>query len=91
MTLPPSRSGSDWLMGHRGNLSRRLLRAWQCWEAVALECTVHHPDDKSETTFELELPSWPWRWVCWLQGHRPYDARIPQDNYCVICRKVLGS
>lgn len=77
------------IMGHHGNWPRRLLRLWQQYEAVGIEITVHHPDDVGMTEWEITLPSQAWRWVCWLQGHRPYDARIPQDNYCLICKKIL--
>jgi hypothetical protein len=75
---------SDWVLGHHGTWPRRLLKAWQGWEAMALNVTFFHPDDEGETEREFELPSWPWRWVCWLQGHR--------ENYgeCVICRKGLA-
>jgi hypothetical protein len=72
------------LMAHDGGWRSRLLRIWQQYEAIALECTFHHPDDKGETSFELSLPAWPWRWVCLLAGH--------SDNTyggCVICRKAL--
>lgn len=75
---------TDWVLGHRGWPQRRLLRAWQGWEAMALECTFYHPDDEGATSFEVSLPSWPWRWVCWLQGHS--DSTY---GYCVICRKTL--
>jgi hypothetical protein len=81
---------ADWLMSHHGKWPSRLLRKWQQYEAMGLEITFHHPDDRSATTLEIELPSWPWRWVCWLQGHHPYDPRSRKDNYCIICRKHLG-
>jgi hypothetical protein len=72
------------IMGHRGKWPRRLLRLWQQYKAMALEVTFHHPDDSSETTWEVSLPSWPWRWVCRLQGHS--DSTYGE---CVICRKAL--
>lgn len=78
------------LMDHRGKWPRRLLRKWQQWEAMAVEVTFHHPDDEGQSEWEMELPSWPWRPVCWLQGHQPYDPHYPRDNYCIICRKNLN-
>lgn len=77
------------IMSHRGKWPRRLLRLWQRWEAVGWAFTYHHSDDIGTSEWEFELPSWPWRWVCWLQGHRPYDASIPKDNYCIICRSQM--
>lgn len=65
-------------------MNGRLLRIWQGYQAMSLECTFYHPDDEGETRFEIGLPSWPWRLWCWLRGH--------SDNTygeCVICRKTL--
>jgi hypothetical protein len=73
------------VMAHAGVWPRRILRLWQQYEAMALEVTFHHPDDRSESTFEVSLPAWPWRWVCWIQGH--------SDNTygeCVVCKARLS-
>lgn len=70
------------IMGHHGKHPRRLLKLWQQYEAMALEITFHHPDDTGQTEWELELPAWPWRLACWIQGHT--DSTY---GYCVICRK----
>jgi hypothetical protein len=71
-------------MGHHGKWPRRLLRLWQGWEAMALVVTFFHPDDASESEWEIRLPHWPWHWVCWLSGHA--DSTY---GYCLVCRKVL--
>jgi hypothetical protein len=72
------------IMGHRGKWPRRLLRLWQRYEAVALEVTYFHSDDHGESSFEIGLPSWPWRWVCWIEGHA--DSTYGE---CCVCRKAL--
>lgn len=83
--LPPPFYPGD-IMGHNGSpRARKLLRRWQQYEAMALEITFHHPDDEGMTELEFTLPSWPWRWVCWLQGHS--DSSY---GYCVICKKTFG-
>jgi hypothetical protein len=72
------------VMDHKRRWPRRVLRLWQQYEAMALECTFYHPDDHGETSFEVSLPAWPWRWVCRLQGH--------SDNTygeCVVCKRPL--
>jgi hypothetical protein len=71
------------LIGHHGVWPRRLLKVWQGWDAMALEVTFFHPDDRGESTFEVSLPSWPWRPFCWLGGHQSSSY-----GYCVICRKL---
>jgi hypothetical protein len=77
------------VMGHHGKWPRRVLNAWQNYQAVALELTFHHSDNIGMTEWDITLPSWPWRWVCWLQGHQPYGHHAPNNDRCVICKKFL--
>lgn len=77
------------IMSHHRKWPRKLLRFWQQYEAMALEVTFHHPNDTSQTEWEIRLPHWPWRMVCWIQGHHPY-GNYGKDQYCIICHQDLG-
>lgn len=61
-----------------------LVRAWQRWMAVGWELTYFHSDDVGESSWDVDLPDWPWRATCWIFGH--------EDNTygeCVFCRRGL--
>jgi hypothetical protein len=72
------------IMGHHGKLPRKLLRLWQEYQGISVEVYT-----ETKGPWEFEPPCWPFRWVCWIQGHQSYDPTIPKDNYCVVCRKTL--
>lgn len=74
------------IMGHYGGWRSKLLRAWQEWEGSYIEIATESWGPRA-----FELPSWAWRWVCWIQGHQPYDSTPgSKDHYCIVCRKHLG-
>jgi hypothetical protein len=67
------------VMGHHGKWPRRLLRFWQEWDGTAIEVYT-----ETGGPWEITLPTWPWRWVCWISGHA--DSSY---GYCCVCRKTL--
>jgi hypothetical protein len=71
------------IMGHYGGWRSKLLRLWQEWDGFNVEINT-----ETRGPWEFELPHWPWRWVCLIQGHEPWGD--PRNHYCIVCRKDLA-